>query len=105
MKPIFLPYENDEALSATEFFREIAKGEADGLAVVDEDCRASDTPPHPLSKLFGDVELFYSPSPEQKQSSLQKGAKTSETTIGNTTIVATFDADGVCIGTHVKGTK
>jgi hypothetical protein len=105
METVFIPYDNWESFDRERFLDELGKSDTGGLGVTDEDPRASDIPVHPLSKLFGDVELFYSPSPEQKQSSLQKSARTSETTIGNTTIVATFDADGVCIGTHVKGTK
>jgi hypothetical protein len=105
MTKIYIPYQNDEALSAEEFFRDLGKTQADGLAIVDEDCRASDILPHPLAKMFGEPEIFDRPATEQKSDQLQKSPKILETRIGDAVICAELDERGVAIRTYVKGTR
>jgi hypothetical protein len=103
MTKIYLPYQNDEALSAEEFFRDLGKADAEDLAILNEDGRFSDVPPHPLAKMFGDpANVFYSPSPEQKQVALQKDVKTIVTKIGDTEIVAELNARGEVTRTFAR---
>ena len=105
MTKVYLPYQNDEALSAEEFFRDLGKADAEDLAILDEDPRSSDLAPHPLAKMFGETELFDRPATEPKTVELQKSSKILETRIGDVVICAELDERGVAIRTYVKGTR
>jgi hypothetical protein len=107
MTKIYLPYQNDEVLSAEEFFRDLGKAaDAEDLAILNEDARFSDIPPHPLSKMFGEPEIFDRPATEPKTVELQKSSKILETRIGNSVICAEIDEKtGAVVQTFLKGTR
>jgi hypothetical protein len=93
MEKIFIPYQNWESLDGERFFRELTKA-GDGLGILDEDCRASDIPPHPLAKFFGEPELFDQPIGEPKIGNVRKTARVVERQIGTKTVRVEFDGKG-----------
>jgi hypothetical protein len=105
MTKIYLPYENHEALTAAEFFRDLGKAaDAEDLAILDEDCRVSDFPSDPCAKLLGLPEIFDRPVTEQK-TALRKDVKTSVTKIGDAEVIAELNERGEVTRTYVKGTR